>query len=191
MWKLLGSLVSSFLLLRDLFGYLIPGLVFAAMIVPSFGLVPWAHGAFPEIDRWWWLVILLIACYVAGHVLVAIAFTAYGVVDKLRGRKPPDDDAELQFYRYLYPHLFIDADRRGTVLILRIGVPVALLAGPWRLPLPAEIGQLKYVIAAIGAFMLYNGYRGVLHVARHRAATIQAAQWAREHGLPPFKWTGE
>ena len=33
MWGLLGNLVRSFLLLRDLFGYLIPGLVFVASAV--------------------------------------------------------------------------------------------------------------------------------------------------------------
>ncbi|MBV8535841.1 MAG: hypothetical protein JO128_09625 [Alphaproteobacteria bacterium] len=190
MWKLLGSLVSSFLLLRDLFGYLIPGLVFAAMIVPSFfDLATKAHDALPDIDRWWWLVILLVACYVAGHILVALGFMVYSVVDGLRGRRPPGDEAELQYFRYLYPHLFIDADRRATVLIFRVGLPVALLAGPWWLPV-API-ELRYVIAAVGAFMLYNGYRGVVHVASHRAATIQAAQWARESGLPPFRWSPE
>jgi len=189
MWKLLGSLVSSFLLLRDLFGYLIPGLVFAALIVASFDVATWVPAVVRDLDRWWGLVILLIACYVAGHILVAIGFTVYAMVDRLCGRRPPGDEAELQYFRYVYPHLFVDTDRRATVLILRVGLPVALLAGPWWLS--GETGPLKYIIAAIGAFMLYNGYRGVLHVARHRAATIQAAQWAREHGLPPFKWTGE
>jgi hypothetical protein len=188
MWKLLGSLVSSFLLLRDLFGYLIPGLVFAAMIVPSFGLVPWAHSAFPEIDRWWGLVILLIGCYVAGHILVAVAFTVYGFVDQWRGRKPPDHDAELLYYRYLYPQLCIEADRRSIVLIFRVGLPVALLAGPWWLPVGSAI---KALIGVVGAFLLYNGYGGIKDVARFRGATIEAAQRAEKNGLPQFKWSAE
>jgi hypothetical protein len=192
MWKFLGSVISSFLFLRDLFGYILPGAVFLALVHIHFHLAEAASskGASqqqaPSAPTWLLVTALIVGCYVLGHILVALAYLVYGVLDKIRhSAKPPKIEAELLYYRFLYPQLFNERDRRATMNILRIGLASALCFGCWFLPLwPRLIGLV------VGLFMIYNGYTGQKHVGDYGAFTLEAARKAEEKGIPPFRWDG-
>lgn len=202
MEKLLASLIGSFLLLRDLFGYLIPGALFTAMMLASFRL--------PLLPQLLWVISFPIAAYAAGHILVALGYAVLGIVRALVSQAPKTDaadtngsqkkkgaaakatrpaegatDTEYLFYRHLYPQLFIDADRRETLTILRIGLGMALLAGPWWLPLPTGVGP---AIAVIGAFMVYNGGTARAALRTFRAQSVAAAKLVERKGVKPFAW---
>jgi hypothetical protein len=212
MAKLLGSLISSFLLLRDLFGYLIPGAVFIGMMMASFKIGDIVARLLPPLSQWLWLGAFLVVSYAVGQILVALGYGAHDLVRKLfvpspkpavndkngkNGKKgagkeaaPADHgvtDTEYLFYRHLYPQLFVDADRREIVTILRIGLGVALVFGPWSLPVP---GWISPVIAVVGAFMLYNGGGARAHTAAFRAASVAAAKLVERKGVPYFAWGG-
>jgi|SRR5579859_1121755 len=220
MWKFLGSVISSFLFLRDLFGYILPGAVFLALVHIHFHLAEAAspksasQQQLPSAPTWLLIAALIVGCYVLGHILVALAYVFYDVLDKVRrSEKPPNKaellyyhflypydvldkvrsseepqktEAELLYYRYLYPQLFNERDRRSTLNILRIGLASALCFGSWFLPLwgPRLIGLV------VGVFMIYNGYTGQKHVGDYGAFTLEAARKAEEKGIPPFRWDG-
>jgi hypothetical protein len=181
MWTLLGSVVKTFLLLRDVFGYLLPGAVALGSVVYVYGF-SWATKSWPGGPDWLAVVAAVIGCYVAGHLLVAIGYIIYDAIDKLRApQKPAALEAELLYYRYLYPDLFIERDRRGTINILRIGVSVALLADTWLLSPPLSYGAL-----IVGLLLLYNGYTGRQHLGAIGAATVAAGRKAEKNKVPPF-----
>jgi uncharacterized protein YqgC (DUF456 family) len=79
MWSLLGSLIGNFLLLRDLFGYAIPGAVLLAIADyierPDLANLPLINDSV-----WIKLVAAVTASYVVGHVLAAIGYTLYYLI---------------------------------------------------------------------------------------------------------------
>ncbi len=179
MWDLLGGIVRTFLLLRDLFGYLIPGTVLLGSIVYGHGF-SWAQKSWPGGPEWLAVVAAVIGCYVTGQILVAIGYTVYEIVDKFRTRQGASASADdLLFSRYIYPDLFIELDRRGTINIMRIGLAVALIADGWLLAPPLNYGAL-----ILGLLTLYNGYTGKKHVAEYGAATVKAGRTALENKVP-------
>lgn len=193
MASLLGNLVRSFLLLRDLFGYLIPGLVFVASAV--FYIFPeWfasksplaiATRASDAIKNWPILIALIIGAYVAGHCLVAIGYTLYDMPGFVRGRckklpaaeqKAKDEQAaaarkDLLFYRYAYPALFIERDRRDTINILRIGLAVVLVIGWIVWPYP-----YNWITLGVGLLMVWNGWTGSKHVGDETVDAVAAGK---------------
>ena len=205
MWDFLGKIVSGFLLLRDFFGYLIPGVVFAGLMLYSGQYVTAALTELPAklaaLVNWPMAIVFVIACYIAGHVLVAAGYTLSPVVGAViegvrrifagesktkidRDKKPVDHEAAFLYYEYLYPSLFIEIDRRDTIHMLRLGVAMALIAGPWLLaPCPRD------VLVAAGLFMLYNSTSGQKHMAEMKSATLQAARMAEKGGSQPHNWT--
>ena len=218
MWQLLGSVVSGFLLLRDLFGYLIPGAVFLFFL--QVNPVPLTKNVFGTDDKWIVGLVVIIACYVAGHVLAAIGYTIYDIADflkkiackiiagddhskKLSAKEEKEArdkakkeaiqrDANILFHRYLYPALFNERDRRATINILRIGLAVALLAAA---TIASWIGSpfphwIFIAAGLIGLFMLWNGYTGGKHVGGYGEATILAGQMAVKEKVPFFRWSG-
>jgi hypothetical protein len=106
-------LLKTFVLLRDLVGYLIPGLVFLALL---------------DIDRAWTLAnakpgwTLLAAILIASYVLAQLlAAAGYALMDRLHGKPaaPPEATAERSghlkeklYYATYYPDIFIEANRR-------------------------------------------------------------------------------
>src|SRR5580765_7588753 len=127
MWSVVGGLVSTFVLIRDLFAYLIPGAVLFGATVLSGLLQPIvsaysARFAFLPRPEWLKVVAVLAICYVLGHVLVALG---YFVISLFRLDPPVDDTALYQ--RYRYPSLFIELDRRGIIADFRFGLGVSLL----------------------------------------------------------------
>jgi hypothetical protein len=216
MWQLLGSVISSFLLLRDFFGYLIPGAVFVFLIQRD--LTDYATGAFGSKYAWLGTAVVVVACYVAGNVLVALGYAIYTPVNFIAKRvcKEPKaaaveektcaerskaakdkriaEAADLLFHRYLYPALFNERDRRATINILRIGLAMALLVGG---AIAVAIGSpvvsnwiVKIGIFASGIFMLWNGYTGMNHVFEYGEATISAGKMAAHKKVPFFRWSG-
>jgi hypothetical protein len=145
---LLGSLVSGFLLLRHVFGYLLPGALFLLGLIYTYSttqssVLHSVTSAFADTPKWLVIWFFVAGSYVIGHVLVAIGYQIYGGLRGLARIIRPETpektkaevkteaierDAEILFHRYLYPGLFIDRDRRDTINILRIGLAIAFLA---------------------------------------------------------------
>lgn len=186
MWKLLNTLVSSFLLLRDFFGYLIPGGVIVAVLL-NFGAADFVRQTASLLPAWGVVVVVVAGAYLAGHILVAIGFAIYGFVDTIFPRRQTlPSESELLYYRLIYPPLFAERDRRATINIMRIGVAIALLAGAWFFPWPIRAAAL-----ILGLLLLYNGYTGARHVMSYGAATLEAARKAERKRVPRFPWGGE
>ena len=189
MWQLLSNLVSGFLLLRDVFGYVIPGAVLLVIVAHTHQGTQ--HPTVPD-TPWFFFLLLLLAAYVIGQILVAIGYMLFGAIGRVRPRgasaneaTAAKQDADLQYYRYLYPAMFNERDRRATINVLRIGLAVALLVGAWVLPgWPLRIGML-----VVGLLMLYNGYTGMKHVEAFGDATIEAGRQAERNKVPFFSWS--
>ncbi len=278
MWKFLGGLVNSFLLLRDIFGYAGPGAIFLGLALFHFrGL--WYQQYLTDHEAlapfWFFALVFLLLSYLAGHALAAIGyitleslFSTGGKSDEDKDGKPtesqleegeqvgdeeqallsavyPDESvrglyvsvpkgkeqkpsvqtqpaaarqvpptqkelkqkklsilrsAALLYYRYLYPPLFIDADRRATINILRISLSVGMIAGGVLcfVPVPGVeyvfsgglliVEVLKVFLIATGILILWNGHTGQKHVAEYYQATLKAALRAQQNGIPIFQW---
>jgi hypothetical protein len=197
MWALLGKLVSSFLLVRDFFGYMIPGAVFVGIVLYS-GKASFVQPAWASGSLWIALAILVGISYVAGHILAAAGYVLHDILGPILRRlnrmpaanKPAPEERrqagiEAQYYRYLYPALFYDVDRRATISILRVGLAAALLAGSWLL----GSWPLAAAGVAAGLFMLNNAYTARAHVDDLAALTLQAARKAEAKRVPYFKWS--
>lgn len=184
MWDLLGSVIRTFLLLRDLFGYVIPGGALLGSLAYAYHLdasVKWSEGR----PFWLAVVLLVVACYVVGHLLAAVAFTFYSwIIDplaaslsgkKIETAKTPD----VLFYSYVYPALFVEHDRRDTLTILRAGVGLALLPNFWILPYP-----LNDIAALAGLIMFASGYDSWCAVRAYKINTVKAGQKALAEKVP-------
>jgi membrane associated rhomboid family serine protease len=193
MWKFLGSLVSGFLLLRDIFGYLIPGLAFVALVSPLF-FTPDPVASIIASPEWLPVIALIIAGYLAGHVLAAFGYMLFDLID---GASPPPS-AEPLYYRYLYPQIFTEFDRRDTIQILRIALAVGVVLGcALNLAVNVYEGAMGTPIWAlwvggivVGLLMLINAHTGQRKTKEFGTATIEAAKQAETKGRPPFSWNG-
>jgi hypothetical protein len=199
MWKFLGMLVGSFLLLRDFFGYLIPGLAFVALVSPLLFPTDPVAATIASPD-WLPIIALIIAGYLAGHVLAAIGYLLLGWMDRLQTRpaQVPVPEWKTLYYRYTYPQIFTETDRRDTIHILRIALGVGLLLGClFRLIANLLDGVTDWVVLVewilgmvAGLFMLINAHGGNRHLQELSRATVEAAERAEQQKLPPFSWSG-
>jgi hypothetical protein len=207
MWKFLGTLVSSFLLLRDFFCYLIPGLAFVALVSPVL-FIPNPIASVIASPDWLPCIALVLAGYLSGHILAAIGYMVFDLIDKTaKARRAgptkmqsagPTVDWRPLYYRYLYPQLFTEADRRDTIHILRIALGVGLFLGcAVRLGFTFHeavkdtlVWALWIVGIIVGLFMLINAHKGNKHLKAFGEATVDAAERARHENLPPFPWHG-
>jgi hypothetical protein len=195
MWNLLGNLIKGFLLLRDFFGYVIPGSVLLAIVARCLGGVDISHPPLAADSISVTATLAITASYIIGHVLVAVGYSLYDGFDlaweKLKRPRPPTQgaptEANVLYYRYLYPSMFTEADRRETLSILRVGLAVALLAGGF---LPHS-HLAKALAIAVGLFMLWNGYLSRQRAAAYRNSTIDAARLAKANNIPIFHWSGD
>jgi hypothetical protein len=185
MWDLLGSVIRTFLMLRDLFGYVIPGGVLLASLNYAYGLDLAAKNHWPGGPTWLALLLLLVACYIAGHVLAAITFTFYScivdpIVQKICGKKiKTAEPSDVLFYSYVYPALFVEHDRRDTLMILRACVGLALLPDFWILSYP-----LNVLAGIAGVIMFASGYDSLRAVRTYKINTVKAGQEALAHKVP-------
>lgn len=200
MWTLLGSLISNFLLLRDLFGYAIPGAVMLAIVDhykhPVLSNVPLINDSI-----WIKLVVAVTASYVVGHVLAAIGYTFYEIVNWIfkcsknraegcsgsGGAALDERKATGLYYRYLYPNMSIEADRRETLTILRVALSVALIAAAF---LPVEMMMSRRVeFLVLGLFLLWNGYKSLGVAEYFGNLASMAGKRAEDNHIPVFHWS--
>jgi hypothetical protein len=193
MWKFLGSLVSGFLLLRDFFGYLIPGLAFVALVSPLL-FTPDPVAATIAAPDWLSVIALVIASYLAGHVLAALG---YMLLNRIMG-PPPVSNWEPLYYRYLYPQIFTEHDRQDTIHVLRIALAMGLVLGcalnlgvnlyDGVRDLPMWLVWGGGVLA--GLLLFINEFGAEKHLRTLQLATVEAAKRAETRNLPPFWWNG-
>jgi hypothetical protein len=196
MWSLLGSLISNFLLLRDLFGYVIPGAVLLAFVNyterPDLLKIPLINESI-----WIKAAVAITASYLIGQILAAIGYTLYKVkpvsavlkwLAGYAGQEAPTDersDADKLFYRYIYPSMFIEADRRETITILRVALSLALLFS-------ASLTELttfwRVALALTGTFMFLNGYMSQDSTKNYRNSSVDAGEQAAKADVPFFRW---
>ncbi len=185
---LLAGLIRGFVLLRDIFGYILPGFVFLLIGIHS-GHVP----GFDEfckicgVELPWWMtgLLLLIISYVVGHFVVATVFFLPDIVRLIGGRigeKKNKEELDLQTqeasdllrYRNRYPDIFIELDRRSILALLRTGLAGSALLGLvtfyWLYP------YRRSLEVAAGAIMLFSANGAYRHVKKMIKLTLKAAR---------------
>jgi hypothetical protein len=209
MGNLLAALVKNFLLLRDLFGYVIPGAVLLAFAAyansPNLSNLPLSDESI-----WLRAVIAITGSYVVGHVLAVIGYALYDFYDcklmrsaltricpRLRRYlavpyEPPDDTIWHWYYRYLYPSMFTEFDRRDTQTILRLALSVALviIGGLLFAGYPPTTNSLivKCLVLVTGLFMFFNTYCWRRANAKVGSRVLEAARRAEAMRIPLLDW---
>lgn len=172
------ALVRTFVLLRDIVGYGVPGALLVFLVVHVRGpqiLAP-LHAGMP-----WWVVVPTVAtlAYVAGHFAVSVG---YELEERLSGWHKSEaqaSDVEAAPYRALYPELFVEADRRAIIATMRLGLAGSLLLAeiPYLLGgLGASNVQRALALCVAGLFMLRAGHAGRKHASALRATSVEAAK---------------
>lgn len=205
--------MRAFLLLRDFFGYLLPGAAFLSILAVSQHPSESSLTLGSKLPMWGAVVALLGASYVAGHLMAAIghaiqdatsfvfgAVRQYaanlvgfkwwkdrkktrGVGSRRRAGFPLSSESLALHYRRLYPQLFVELDRRETLALLRTGLGASFFVGSWSFPLSLELG----IVLLIGVVLLLSGYAGRRHVALYRIATLRAAIRAERAQKQPLE----
>jgi hypothetical protein len=176
------SLMDTFQLLRDIFGYALPGLVFAGIGMASgrIQLQRVENLFLPYHPPNWALMGLgIAACYVIGHLLASIAYLPIDIHKWLKRNDQPWLDAhptevcstDLK-WRHFYPELFHDMDRRETMALLMYSTLAAMVAGYvifyWL------VLSLPTTILVISAFVFVDGLTLMPHLSRVRKAQQKA-----------------
>jgi len=204
MWNFLSSVVSGFLLLRDFFGYLIPGMFLTGLLLYAgpLGMPDWYTLMAGPVN---WVVVVgfVVASYIAGHVLAAVGYqvnNAVGCFSKRDKKMSTAQKTLFLYYQYLYPSLFIEHDRRDTIHTLRLGVTmalitgptIALITGPWPLLAMQSPRCLIFVILfAAGLFMIYNSADGQKNLDNIKWETLNAAKrMDKTKKVKPYDWNG-
>jgi hypothetical protein len=213
----LAELNRTFGLIRDVFGYALPGAVFLAIGVMArkaglggFSLAE-VKACIPfHVPAWLCFLGLLAACYATGDVMAAIAYMPNGVIKWLQWRRandacktvldrntaldhlkdnPTEVTADLLEIRLRQPEFFISLDRRETLVLMSGSMLVAVLGG-W---LVFYIGKLHamIVLPIAGGVLLVQFMTGLPHLRRVRAAIRDADKLAtdRAKASPDLKAT--
>jgi hypothetical protein len=140
---LLIELVRGFILLRDVIGYAMPGVVFLGLVVLADrnNRLTALKNAY-QFSAWGTVALAIIACYTVGNVLAAVA---YGLLDlgkwishRVRGEKKKKkgsavaemkNTARILLVRIRYPELLTELERRSIVNMFRGAAGVGLLGG--------------------------------------------------------------
>jgi hypothetical protein len=179
------SLMDTFQLLRDIFGYALPGMVFAGIGVAS-GRIQLQHIEnlfLPYHPPNWALAGLgVTACYIIGHLLASIAYLPIDLHKwwKCYVKKdyewlewhPTEICATDLKWRHFYPELFHDMDRRETMGLLGYSTLTAMLAG-YAIFYLLQL-SLPTTLLVISAFVFVDGLTLMQHLSRVRQA-IHAA----------------
>jgi hypothetical protein len=196
---LLSELTKSFLILRDIFGYALPGAVFLAIgvLCRRFSLHDVQNFLAPyQIPAWLALVLALGACYTTGHAMAQVAYftknwkyfwekrkkaRAGGKATSPAKTEYTGHDPDLIELRESHPAMLNEFERQSTISQFRGGTAAAMLSGSVifyviRVPLP--IGLL---VGIAGAFQLLEfwlcGLDQIQDVIRD---TIKAGQNAKK-----------
>jgi hypothetical protein len=177
---LLAELVKSFLILRDVFGYALPGAVFFGVGLVSGRITlrqasdllqPYA------LPIWAGIVLSVVVFYITGHILAAIAYAPYDVYKLFASRHavwshPTELTGELLAIGQTRPRLLVQLERRETMALLNHATLAALLSGCgvfyyWQ-PSPAHV----FLIA--GCLLLPTVGTAMFHLQRVRTAVRRA-----------------
>lgn len=193
---LFSELQKSFNLLRDVFGYAMPGAVFL-----SIGLMS-GRISLRQVDgllkpytppTWAVVVLLIIACYVVGQVLAAVAYTPAALRKYYRELRNPADpwvtnhptevSGHLLEVQRLYPGFLSSLERRETIAIFIGSTMVALLAGA--LVFCLQWFNLCGTLVTAGVILFVDFWTAMPHLRRvHKAvaaAYIEAEAYEAKH----------
>jgi hypothetical protein len=190
MWaQILQQIINGFILLRDLFGYVLPGSTFFFLGIHS-GFIKIDRVLFEqEIPAWGVVVFVIAFSYIVGHFLVAAGHAFQNItrdVLSLRRRKdaprsnPLRNEVEILYYRRLYPELFKEVDRRSTLATFRTGLGASFLLGSWFY----SFSSIHIALLLVGLVFLMAAYSGQKHVELYRLTTIRAALRAERKERP-------
>ena len=186
--KLLSDLIRGFVLLRDIFGYVLPGgffLMIGAQSGHLSALVDVSKLPGGESHPWLFSLLLLVISYVVGHFLAVtfhfvpdvINLTKRGVLKLGKAQSKVNrqqDKSDFLRYRKEFPEIFIEYDRQSIVALLRKGLAAALILG-------LAVFYYWYMhplrlMAGAAVVMLTNTLSGYLHVKELKELTLKAAQ---------------
>ena len=192
MWQFLSGLISTFVLVRDALAYATPGLVFLSLAAFQTNTCQhrWYLDNHDKLAPFWAIALLvLLLAYVLGQLLLALGYTLLGIfkVDVANNRVGTKAGAsDPLFYHYVYPRMFIEADRRKIIADMRLGVASSMLTACWFLPNVIP----KCSVFAIGIFLGWNAYTGSKQVDEYTSLTVDAAKMAESKKVP-FEMTKE
>jgi hypothetical protein len=185
---LVAQLNKTFMLIRDVFGYALPGAVFLAigLISKRFSLIDLQNLLHPYQPPAWVVFLLLIgACYAVGDVLASTAYMPIALLKRWQWRtnssstqkqllkeNPTEVNGELLEIRRQHPEFFLESDRRETLMLLGGSMAAALLGGYVAFYfLKLSSGAL---FATAGVIMLIQFSTGPSHLRRVQAAIREA-----------------
>lgn len=209
---LLSELTKSFLILRDIFGYALPGAVFLAIGVLCHRLSLYQLQCFLQpyhLPAWLMLALLLGACYTVGHIMAEVAYfpsnwrTWRNAVNAKKGAKAKGSakdeangpektehlglDPVLIELRESHPELLTELERQSTISQFRGGAGAAMLLGFvifYAIPITLPIGLL---LGIAGFFQLLVFWlSGIPHIDDLKSDTIQAGKSAMEKDKTPL-----
>ncbi len=171
----LAELSKGFLILRDVFGYALPGAVFLSvgLLCRRFSLRDLQYYLLEPFKLPAWLALFagLGICYAVGHVMAALAYMRYnfGNVTEV--------SVKLIQTRGQHPELLIELDRQSTMTMMRGSTGVALLLGSilfWWLPRTPPLG---WMLSGAGILLLFVFYKSAMpHIKRLSESTARAAE---------------
>lgn len=188
-----GQLNKTFMLVRDAFGYALPGGVFLAIglickgytlsqiqsLLSPYTLPPWAA-----------FIAVVAACYAAGHVMAGVAYWFFDVLkyivwmldrhwkhlpDLMKNwlaDNPTEVTKEALAKRVQHPDLFNILDRRETGTLTAGSMAAALLVG-WYVFCHAQ-WSISQILFWAGLFMAIDFLTGLSHLRRVAKAVRDA-----------------
>ena len=189
-----NQLVNSFLVLRDIFGYALPGLVFLGIGVLSRRMsLQTIHDLLIPYDPPWWAraALLVAAAYAIGHILAAIAYFRIDMWKMyLSWRKSPtlaqhptEVHAEDLYYRHYYPDLYAERNRRETISVLSFSMVAALFLG-WVVFCWLQL-TLCTVVGWSALILFLDTLTTMSHLKRVRQATLDAGKTIKDEKETP------
>lgn len=194
----LSELTKNFLILRDIFGYALPGAVFLAigLFCRRFSLHDVQYFFEPyKVPAWLGLILGLVACYTAGHVMAQLAYLPDNWKTWQRIRKARADAkdknkaalAEKAEYKCLdpvlieiresHPALLTEYDRQSTISQFRGGVAAAMLLGSVVFYLIRVALPIGVLVGIAGAYQIIVFWAtGTPHVEELQCDTITAGE---------------
>jgi len=182
------QLNKTFMLVRDVFGYTLPGGVFFVVALAS-GRVTLAQVSrllLPYKPHGWAAFLLAVwASYIMGHILITIVYFPIDLL-KLRYRHQPhrlrriptEVVPEILRIREDHPKFLTDLDLRETMAMLGGGTGGALVIGAATFCTTWDLPCKMFVI--VGLLLLLDFVTAMPHLERVREATIEADRQAKE-----------
>jgi len=178
------ELLDSFLLIRDIFGYALPGGLFLAIGIASGRLKLSQLAALTapfHPPTWVWVGVAISASYLVGHILAAVAYLRIDIWKLFHWRDPdwyPNHPTELNprdlYLRHYYPDLFHDQYRRETLSVLSFASVAALILG-WLVFCEFQVA-LSDILISSGVLVFIDTLSTMSHLRRVREATHKAGE---------------